>query len=402
MKILFITHRTPYPPSDGARVRAFHCLQHLHRQGHEVTVVSMARDDEEMRYASEMVGLCCTDFIVEQINPSVQKMRMVGRLFTSSPSSMGYFYSAKLEKRIRAAAQPGAFDLIYVYCSSIAPYVANINHTPLFMDFVDMDSQKWLDYARFMRFPKSWGYWLEGTKLAAAEARFAKQCDMNTVITPGELDTLKEIAPSEQNDWFSNGVNDAFLQPQEMKPEPETLVFIGRMDYYPNIEAMVRFSADVLPLILAERPKIQLLIVGADPSPEVIGLGDHPSITVTGSVPDVQPYLQRATISIAPLNIARGLQNKIIEAMALGVPVISSGLSARGVDADVGKHLLTADSPKEWKTAIIQLLDDPQRRGQLIEAAQGRVLSHHGWPAIMKKFDRLIEQCITHHKTDGR
>jgi polysaccharide biosynthesis protein PslH len=167
------------------------------------------------------------------------------------------------------------------------------------------------------------------------------------------------------------------------------------MDYYPNEECMVAFCADVLPLIRAERPAIRLLIVGAEPSAGVRKLGDLPGVTVTGSVPDVRPYVRGSALTVAPLNIARGTQNKILEAMAMGVPVVTSSIAARGVDAEAEKHFLVADTPKDYARKIVRILSDRVERQRLAEAGRARMLSHHTWNRAMQRLDGIIERCLS-------
>jgi hypothetical protein len=167
------------------------------------------------------------------------------------------------------------------------------------------------------------------------------------------------------------------------------------MDYYPNQECMFEFCARTLPRIRSRRPNLRLLIVGAEPSPAVRRLGELPGVTVTGSVPDVRPYLQRSALMIAPLNIARGTQNKILEAMAQGVPVVASEIAARGVDATAGEHLLAARSEAECEHAILSILDHPSERARLAAAGRERMLSHHAWSRSMTRLDGIIDRCLT-------
>jgi glycosyltransferase involved in cell wall biosynthesis len=174
----------------------------------------------------------------------------------------------------------------------------------------------------------------------------------------------------------------------------DTLSFVGRMDYYPNQECMIRFCAEVLPRLRARRPSIRLLIVGADPSREIRRLAEQPGVTVTGSVPDVRPYVRRSALMIAPLNIARGTQNKILESMAMGVPVVTSEVAAGGVDALADEHLLVARDAAGYEAAVLRLLDRPDERARLAAAGRARVQSHHDWSASMRRLDGIIDRFI--------
>jgi glycosyltransferase involved in cell wall biosynthesis len=173
------------------------------------------------------------------------------------------------------------------------------------------------------------------------------------------------------------------------------------MDYYPNQEAMLRFCRETLPLLRVHRPGLRLEIVGADPSAAVRRLGELPGVHVTGSVPDVRPYAQRSALSIAPLAIARGTQNKILESLALGVPVVTSRCAAGGVDALPGEHLLVADTPEEMRDAILSLLENPALRERFARAGRERVLSHHSWAHSMRTLDGLIQQCLAGARRAG-
>jgi polysaccharide biosynthesis protein PslH len=392
MKVLYVCHRFPYPPNRGGKIRPFNMIRHL-SQRHEVTVCSLARSRSEAE-AAEGIRPHCARFFVHEVNDKVQAARMVARLPTTVPSSMGYFYSPSLARRVDSLLQSERFDLIFVHCSSVAQYVARHDGTPKILDFGDMDSQKWLDYARFKPLPLALGYRLEGVKLRAAEMRLARRFDLCTATTRAEWETLQGYETGVASDWFPNGVDAGYFSPDDGAYDPRALAFVGRMDYYPNQECMFRFCRDVLPALRARDPQVTLTIVGADPSPAVRRLGEQPGVTVTGSVPDVRPYVRRAAAMVAPLNIARGTQNKILESMALGVPVVASRIAAGGVDAVPGEHLLVAQTTQEYVDAIAGVLEHPERRSALAAAGRARVRSHHDWAASMRRMDDIIARCL--------
>jgi sugar transferase (PEP-CTERM/EpsH1 system associated) len=392
VNILYICHRFPFPPRRGGKIRPFNMIKHL-AASHQVTVASIARSPQE---AEEGKGIApyCAHYEMAVVNRLVQATRMVLRAPSPVPSSMGFFYSALLARRVRELLLRQRFDLIFVHCSSVAQYVASVRDIPKILDFGDMDSQKWLEYGRYKTFPLSFGYWLEGRKLQRAERRLAASFDLCTATTRGEWETLESYRTAAATDWFPNGVDSSYFAPSEQPYDPDTLCFVGRMDYYPNQECMFDFCANVLPGIRERRSQTRLLIVGADPSPAVRRLQHLPGVTVTGSVPDVRPYLQRSALMVAPLNIARGTQNKILEAMASGVPVVTSGTAAAGVDAIDGEHFLVARTPEQHALAVLRILDDREERARLAAAGRARMLSHHDWGRSMKRLDRIIERCL--------
>jgi sugar transferase (PEP-CTERM/EpsH1 system associated) len=393
LKILYICHRFPFPPKRGGKIRPFNMIKHLSGAGHEVTVASLARTPGE---AEEGRGIAphCAHFEMAVVSNPVQAARMVLRVPTPVPSSMGYFYSPDLARKVRELLARERFDLIFVHCSSVAQYVSGARGTPKILDFGDMDSQKWLEYARYKPFPLSAGYWLEGRKLEREERRLAGVFDLCTATTRAEWETLEGYRTQVATDWFPNGVDSAYFSPTGEPYDADTICFVGRMDYYPNQECMYDFCALTLPLIQARRPQTKLLIVGADPSQAVRKLGERPGVTVTGSVPDVRPYLQRSALMVAPLNIARSTQNKILEAMAAGVPVVTSGAAAGGVDAVAQEHFLVANAPKEHAAAVLRILEDRGERARLAAAGRDRMLSHHAWERSMQRLDRIIERCL--------
>lgn len=390
MKILYVCHRFPYPPKRGGKIRPFNMIRHLQAAGHQVTVCSLVRSEAE---AEEGRGIAphCTAFEMGRVNEPAQWARMIVRLPLPTPSSMGYFYSPELARKIRHLLATQRWDLVFVHCSSVAQYVEHVTGIPKILDFGDMDSQKWLEYAHYKPFPLSLGYTVEGHKMLKAEKRLARRFDLCTATTRAEWQTLQDYGTGAATDWFANGVDADFFSPTDGAYDPDTISFIGRMDYYPNQECMERFCKDVWPLLKARRPRLQLLIVGADPSPSIRALGELPGVTVTGSVPDVRPYVRSSALMVAPLAIARGTQNKILEAMAMGVPVVTGAAAAGGVDAEKGRHFLVADSAGDITEAILRILDTPQERARLASAGRARMLSHHAWGRSMQRLDAIIE-----------
>lgn len=393
MKILFLCHRFPFPPTSGGKIRAFHIIRHLH-QAHEVTVASMVRSNDE---ALEGCGLdaYCTDAMMARVHNSLQVPRMLACLIGPEPSSFAYFHSASLARRIRFAIAANAYDLIVVHSSSVAHYVEHVDNIPKLLDFCDMDSQKWLAYADFRGFPLRFGYRLEGRKLEREEERLARRFDMCTTATRSELATLERFSTGTRTDWFPNGVDTDYFAPNHEPYEPDSLCFLGRMDYYPNEQCIVNFCRNVLPAIRLRRPAVKLYIVGADPGPAIRRLSGIRGVVVTGSVPDVRSYLRRSALMVAPLAIARGTQNKILEAMASGVPVVTSRLAAGGVDAVENEHLLVADTPSDVADATLRILNDPSLRDSLAKCGRARVVSHHSWVGAMTRLDRIIERVTT-------
>lgn len=394
MRILYVCHRFPFPPKRGGKIRPFNMISHLSQQ-HDVHVVSLARSDEE---AQEGQGIAehCKQYFPCKISNNVAWLKTLIFGGTFLPASFGYFHSFAMKKKIRELTNQHQFDLIFVHCSSVAHYVANIEGIPKILDFGDMDSQKWLEYSVFKPFPLSWVYKLEGIKLERVEKQLARKFDYSSCTTRAEHETLVSYKATQNTFWFPNGVDTSYFHTQEQYDHNQ-ICFIGRMDYYPNQEGMFEFCEKVWPKLSAKKPELKLVIVGANPSDKVRELETLQNVKVTGSVPDVRPYVLNSALSIAPLNIARGTQNKILESMAMGVPVICSQQAAGGIDAVEDVHMLVARNTDEYVDKILDVTANENKRQQYSEAGRQRVLTNHNWSHSMRRLDELIERCTNEY-----
>lgn len=393
-RILYLAHRAPYPPSGGARVRAFHCLRHLHEAGHAVTVATLTRDRDEAQ-ALEGLRAHCERLLAVPVSAWRQNLRMLACLPSTVPSTMGYFRAPALLRALLAAQAETPFDLVIGHSSSVAPYMRALPRSVRrIMDFVDMDSQKWLLYARARGLPMALGYWVEGRKLQAEEARIAAAVDASLVVSRGELEVLRRIAPGASAEWIPNGVDLDHFRPAEAPYEPHTISFIGRFDYYPNEQGAVWFCEQVMPRLRERLPGMRLLLVGAEPSAAVRALARHPGVEVTGTVPEVLPYVQRSLATVAPLLIARGLQNKVLESMAMGVPVVASAECAKGVDAEPQRHLLVCEGAGDFVDALCRLASDTGERARLAVAGRQHAVEALGWPSVLERFEAFVERIL--------
>ena len=392
MRILFLSHRFPYPPTFGSKVRAFNTIRHLARD-HEVSVLSLVRSEAE---AAEAEGIApyCHAHRSFRVRDAVQAAKIAVSLPTTVPASEAFFHSAAMQREVDRLLAQRSFDFVFGHCSAVGRYVEHVHGIPKLIDFCDVDSRKWSDYVEHKPWPLSWGYAWEGWRMRRAERRMAGRFDAVTVATAGEMGALAEAGVTERVDWFANGVDLDYFRPGDEACDDSLITFVGRMDYFPNEQCMVDFCATVWPLLRAERPGLRLQIVGAAPTPRVLALGRVEGVEVTGSVPDVRPFVRRSALSVTPLKIARGTQNKILESMALGVPVVSSGLAAAGVDAVPGEHLLVADSPEETCAAVLRLLQNRAERERLAAAGRARVQTHHSWPGAMARLDGIMARCV--------
>jgi polysaccharide biosynthesis protein PslH len=390
MKILFLCHRMPYPPKRGGKIRPFNMIRHLARS-HEVTVATLARTAQE-RADGEELRRHCDDLHMGNVSGLGAWARFGLFGLTGRPATFGYFYSRSLHRKVQRLLATGGFDAILVHCSSMGPYVASHRGSRKVMDFGDADSEKWLEYARTAPALLSWAFRAEGRRVREAERRLGTQFDVGSVNAPREREVLSAHVQSPIA-VIPNGVDLEYFQSSRSSGPgyiPNRIVFTGNMSYRPNVEAVRHFVAAILPGIRREIHDVQFYIVGMDPSATVRRLADGDRVVVTGRVDDVRPYLDSAAVAVAPLRVARGLQNKVLEAMAMRVPVVASPAAFAGISAVAGHDLLVAADPQEFSRAVVTLLRDPAARDRLAAAGLTCVKTNHNWSQLLERLEDLV------------
>jgi sugar transferase (PEP-CTERM/EpsH1 system associated) len=330
----------------------------------------------------------CVSVEIIRINSNLSTLRTILYFFTKKPLSLAAFYSAEFHAAVRRKLQRESFDLIYIYSSTMAQYALDAKDIPKLMDFIDLDSQKWFDYAAKTKHPMKAVYNREGITLRAFEVKVAAQCDQNLFTSPAELNIFRQIAPVAPSMTLPNGAD------LKVTPNPSydrrKLVFVGAMDYFPNVDAMLYFSGEILPLIKMKIPDVQVFIVGRNPCSQIRALVKLKNVTVTGSVNEVVPYLKDAAASVIPLRIARGIQNKILEAMGHGVPVVTTTTALGGIEAEPGVHLLAADDPLTFAENTVAVLTNVKLRQMLITNSIELVKRKYTWDQTAKVLDRVV------------
>jgi len=368
-------------------------ISHL-SNNHSVTVVSLAESQQELVEAQQLRNYC-SELLAELVPPAVRWSRASAALVSGRSASVAYFWSPQLSRRVRELNHRKAFDAVLVHCAFVSPYVRDVRSPIRVLDFGDLDSAKWKAYGGRRGFPLSLAYALEARRLRAFEEHAARQFQHCTVSTERELDEFRTLNLPIPCTVIPNGVNmstEAAHRSRARTNDPPIIVFVGRMDYFPNIDAAVYFVTDILPRIRERIPSIQLKIIGSNPVQRVRLLARKPGVIVTGHVPDVRPHLENATVSIAPLRIARGVQNKILEAMALGIPVVASHEASKGIQANAGVHFLVAKGPEEFAQHVCRVINDVGLRHRLASAARRQIDSFYQWPRSMAMLDELLDR----------
>jgi polysaccharide biosynthesis protein PslH len=392
--ILYLVHRLPYPPNKGDKVRSYHLLKHLLAR-HRVFLGTFIDDPDDEAHIATLRDMCA-DLHVSRLNPRFARLRSLNGLLAGEPLTLRYFRDAGLQKWVDNTFRQNRIDSVVVFSSAMAQYVEDKQRLPVLVDFVDVDSAKWTQYAQKHRWPLSWLYRREGEALLAYERQIATRTTRSFFVTEAETALFTSRAPecSVRVEAMCNGVDAEFFAPDPARPSPFDpgeipIVFTGAMDYWPNVDAVRWFADEVLPGLQERQPKVRLHVVGRSPTREVMALAGE-NIVITGTVPDVRPYLQHAAVVVAPLRIARGIQNKILEAMAMRRPVVASTECAAAVDAEIGPELISATTAREFIDAIKARLADPAGSNSIGEAARQRVIACYSWEANLNGIDRYL------------
>jgi sugar transferase (PEP-CTERM/EpsH1 system associated) len=394
--LLYLVHRIPYPPDKGDKIRSFHLLEGLASQ-YRVHLGTFVDNPRDWEYA-EALRQWCASLELRPLVPWRATLRSARGLFTGEPLTDPYYCDAAMHAWVRATLARERIHAIVVLSSSMAQYVpdAQTRGTRCIVDFGDVDSDKWLQYSTSARWPMSWVYRREGLRLEQREGHIARMSHASVFVSHAEAEHFRRLHPDARQRVYAvpNGVDAARFSPAHplytpYAPHERALVFTGAMDYWANVDAVSWFARDVLPAIRAREPRARFWIVGSNPTAAVRALGDLDGVSVTGRVADVRPYLRYAAFAVAPLRLARGVQNKVLEAMAMARPVLATSAATRGIDAATPPGVVIADSPESLAQAALFLLeaDDLASRGA---AARRYVTERFDWDASRRAFLALL------------
>jgi sugar transferase (PEP-CTERM/EpsH1 system associated) len=396
MHIMYLAHRIPYPPNKGEKIRTFHQLLHLSKH-HTVHLICLVDDPTDLEHVSILERYCASVVAIYRSKTSALCLATCA-LLTRKPLSVAAFYRKALAREIAHKLLTETFDVIFVSSAAMAEYVLEVSTLPRVIDFVDVDSEKWRQYAQHHAIPLAWLYGLEARRLAAYETKIAHVFNHAVLISQEEQRLFQQRICDRPIAAISNGVDLNYFVPKRadaISRRQPTLVFTGVMDYFPNVDAVEYFCSAIFPLVRAVVPNCCFTIVGSHPTRRVQALSKHPNVTVTGAVPDVRPYLARATIAVAPFRIARGVQNKILEAMAAGLPVVGTSQAFEGIAATDEDGIRIADEPQRFATDLIALLtgNDTLRQHCALQARR-YVEAHHQWLEHGIQLERLLQGVV--------
>ncbi len=399
MRILFVTYGLPFPPDSGGRIHDFHLLKNISRH-HSVLLLSLLEFPEEINRVKELEKYCdLVDVALKKRRSLWQHLKGILRcLLVGQPVATHDYYYSDMADKIREVVSTGNIDIVQIENSFLAPYVKAVQvdkRCRKVLSFHDLGCRQYRQMLFLKTGPKqktlSLLKWL---LMLNWESKCAENFDHCTVVSPIENSILKSSNSELHITTIPNGVDTEILRPLPDALDCNTLLFIGTMGYPPNIDAALYFCNDILPLIERQIPNIKLLIVGNHPTPAILKLGNRKNVFVTGYVRDIMPYYKKACASIVPLRAGGGVRLKILESMALGRPVVSTGIGAEGLYVVDQKDIIIADTPSKFTEGVIRLLRDKDFREKLACNAREVVKSNYDWLNISQDLLALYSKLV--------
>lgn len=387
--LLFLAHRAPFPPDRGDKIRGFHLLRHLARR-RRVHLIAFADDPRDLKARDGLAAMVSSQTVLWRGKSRARAA--IEALATRRPISLTAFDDRRMRAAVETALNSHAIDTIFVFSGQMAQYLPPAPRQRVVMDFVDMDSAKFEAYAGEGRGPMAWLMRREAHLLMRHERAVAARADASLFVSRAEAEMFVSRTGADRVEAVENGIDTDFFDPAAAFRRIETtgrlIVFTGQMDYRPNIDAVRWFAQSVLPYLRLADPQVRFAIVGRSPTDAVRALGRIDGVTVTGEVDDVRGWLAAAAVVVAPLKLARGVQNKVLEAMAMARPVVASPAAAEGIDHQ--GTLAVAGDVAEQAATIGRLLADPEAARLLGARARARVIERYGWDARLARLDAVL------------
>jgi len=396
-ELLFLAHRIPFPPDRGDKIRSHAILKALAARG-PVHVATFGETDADMAAEADLSAIAASHLLVRR---TISNLRAgLSALPSGKPVSLTAFDSQDIRHYIARLLATRPIDAIFVFSGQMAQFIPPSFAGRVVIDFVDMDSAKFAAYAKATAGPMKLVHAREARLLGAFERQMARRAQLSLFCSPTEVAEFRLGLGDPQVcvDPVVNGIDTVFYDPVGVGPAPYAgevgphLVFTGQMDYAPNIDAVVHFAEAVLPAVQKQLPDARFHIVGRNPAPAVRALEARAGVHVVGAVDDIRPWIGSADMVVAPLRIARGIQNKVLEAMAMARPVIASGAAAEGIVAQSGAHFMVARDDTAMIDAICALAVDRDRAAAIGATARAHMLMHYQWDAQLAQLLAWLDQ----------
>ncbi|NQV23757.1 MAG: TIGR03087 family PEP-CTERM/XrtA system glycosyltransferase [Rhodopirellula sp.] len=404
---LILTHRVPMPPNRGDRIRTCNFLRHIAKRA-DVWLGCLSDEPVTDDTYDSLRSLCCQVAIVP-VEPRLRWLRAGTSFLTGRTISAGAFSSSRLRHIVSQWAAQTSFDSALCSSSALAPYlqIPELENTPRHVDLIDVDSEKWFDYAKASGLIKRRIFHLEGSRLRKLESGISDWASGITVVSEPEAQIYRSFRSDGPIQSIANGVDVDYFTPEvgsldgvsTNSSSQSGCVFVGALDYKPNIDGITWFARSVWPQLRRKHSDQTLKIVGREPVAEVLKLSEIDGVEVVGTVPDIRPYLSQAAVAVVPLHIARGVQNKVLEALAMAKAVVASPDPLVGLRVEDGLHLLKAVEVEQWVGCVSRLLEDAELRREIGIAGQAYVTAHHRWEQCLEPLMRFLH--LENHPDDG-
>lgn len=393
-KLLYLVHRLPYPPNKGDKISSNNMLNFFSGRW-RVHLGTFVDDPDDWQYA-DIVREKCEDSCIVDLPASRRLTGSVRGMLSGQALSLSYYRNEELSDWVRQSIAQECPDAVLIFSGAMGQFVRGElpPEVPVLFDAEDVDSEKWRSYAQDRSWPMSWLFRREADKLLAYEREMAEATTASIFVSAEEAALFGQLAPESAHKalFRTQGVDSEFFSPghdleNPYEPGRKVLVFTGAMDYRPNIDAVTWFCEHVLEPLRAQEPDLLFCIVGMKPTPEVEKLGALPGVRVTGGVPDVRPYLAHALAACLPLQLARGIQNKALEAMAMELPVLATADALVGIIEHPGVLNVVADTPADMLEQAGRILREPRQRNS---AGRDCVLTHYNWDTNLRQMESYL------------
>lgn len=387
-ELLFLAHRIPFPPRKGDKIRSHHVLSLL-ADRYRIHLGTFVDEPADWPHVDHVKRLCDETYFA-RLNRRWAAARSLAGLFRGQPLTLPYLRDRGLARWVADVLARRPVRAAFIFSSGMGQYVERMPNLRRVVDFVDVDSDKWRQYALSCKGARRRLFEREAEHLLAYERLLARSCDAVFFVSPAEAGLFRSLAPevAAKIRYFNNGVDVVFFSPEHTCASPYPagqlpIVFTGAMDYWPNVDAVDWFARAIFPTVKGVVPNAGFWIVGSNPAAGVRRLACLPGVHITGTVPDVRPFLRHARVAVAPMRVARGVQNKVLEAMAMGKATVVSPQALEGIDATAGRDLLLASTAQGFAEAIVQLLQQPRR--DLEAAARTLVVQRYQWTQNLQR-----------------
>lgn len=391
MKILFLTSRFPYPPVRGDKIRMFNFIRELSKN-HEIVLATFAEPDDGRYYADLLPYVKRIERV--PFNKNRAYINTALGLFSKKPLQVHYYSSPEMRQAVTRLVEEEQPDIIHAHLIRMAPYAEPYPEIPKVLDICDSMT---LNYERFLMYRRdlmSLIYRLEKVRTKNYEGLIPLEFDVSLVISSHDRDFILSLCPDAELEIVSMGVDFTYFKPTTTKRQENTAAFMGTMSYFPNVDAMKWFYQDVIPIIRRTIPEVKLNIIGSSPAPEIEKLGNDPHVTVTGFVEDLRPIVGSATVFICPIRAATGINSKVIEAMAMGLPVVATPEACEGIDVEDGVNVLLAGDPMTFSERVIEVMQNSETRDRIGQAGLEFVKNRFSWTTAVKNLEDVYEDIV--------